>query len=235
MATRPVFSSDAAAPPPLRRLQWSGQNKVGFYARRIFPRMMDRLMSGEEIEAIRSRVLENVGGHVLEVGFGTGLNLFHYPETVTSLTAIDPNPGMNQIARGRIRRARFPVDLREADCLNLPMVPETFDCAVSTFTLCSIDEVETAAKEIFNVLKFGGRFHFVEHGLSDAPGVAKWQSRLTPIQRCVADGCHLNRDIQSIIERAGFSIRSLERYNVPGIPKIAGHFYEGVAIKAPQE
>lgn len=202
-----------------------------FYGHRVFPRLMDWALSREHIDTLRSRLLEPVGGHVLEIGFGTGLNLFHYPSTVTTLTAIDPNPGMHAIARERTRRGRFPVDLRQGDCRALPMDDGAFDCAVSTFTLCSIPDVDAAMREVYRVLRPGGRFYFLEHGLSERPGVARWQHRLNPLQKRLGDGCHLDRDIPALVRGAGFSISALSTYDVERTPRVVGHFFEGSAVR----
>lgn len=190
---------------------------------------MDWALSRERVEALRSRLLEPAGGHVLEIGFGTGLNLFHYPSSVTTLTAVEPNPGMQRLARARIRRSRFPVDLRQESCLALPMEDGAFDCAVSTFTLCSLAQPEQALAEVFRVLKPGGRLLFLEHGLSPAPAVARWQARLNPLQVRFGDGCHLDRDIPALVRAAGFSLAEASSYDMGKTPRVIGHFYEGIA------
>ena len=204
---------------------------MSYYRKRVFPRLMDWALSRERVAALRSRLLESAGGHVLEVGFGTGLNLFHYPSSVTTLTALEPNPGMQRTARERIRHSRFPVDLRQESCYALPMEDGAFDCAVSTFTLCSLAEPERALAEVFRVLKAGGRFYFLEHGLSPAPGVARWQARLNPLQVRLGDGCHLDRDVPALVCAAGFSMAELSAYDMEKTPRVIGHFYEGVALR----
>lgn len=208
--------------------------RPGFYSARILPRLMDRALSRDEIASRRARLLEPASGHVLEVGFGTGLNLFHYASELTSLTAIDPNPGMLGIARPRVRRVHFPVDLRPADVLNLPMDDNTFDGVVSTFTLCSIHPLETGLAEMLRVLKPGGRLYFLEHGLAQRPSSAAWQRRLNPIQRRVAGGCHLDRDIPALLEAAGFHRQQIEVEELPRTPRIFGTLYSGSMIKPSQ-
>lgn len=220
-----VFTQAAAGGP--RRAE--DTEKLSFYRTRVFPRLMDWALSREQVEVLRSQLLEPAGGHVLEIGFGTGLNLFHYPTSVTTLTAVEPNSGMQRVARARIRRSRFPVDLRQENCLALPMEDGAFDCAVSTFTLCSLAQPEQALAEVFRVLKVGGRFFFLEHGLSPAPAVARWQARLNPLQMRVGGGCHLDRDVPALVRAAGFSIAELSSDDVAKTPRVLGHVYAGIA------
>ncbi|WP_404783244.1 class I SAM-dependent methyltransferase [Altericista sp. CCNU0014] len=193
---------------------------------------MDASMSGEALAAYRRSLLANTCGNVLEIGFGTGLNLPFYPETVTKLTAVDNNSGARAIAARRIQRTphRFEIESQTLSGESLPMADETFDCAVSTWTLCSIKNASQALQEIRRVLKPGGRFFFVEHGLSDNPKVQVWQNRLNPIQRVVGDGCNFNRDIRQLVERQ-FSQVDIETFPEPSLPAVAGYFYKGIAVK----
>lgn len=201
-----------------------------FYSQVVLPKLMDITMSDERISQYREEVLSEVSGNVLEIGFGTGLNLPHYPETVQKLTTVDPNPGMNQLAQNRIESSDIKVEVRAISGENLPFPDESFDSVVSTWTLCSITQVERALAEIHRVLKSSGKFFFLEHGLSEDPTVQGWQNFWTPLQKIVGDGCHLNRPIQSLVEHQ-FQILKLERFYAPKIPKTVGYFYKGVAGK----
>lgn len=203
---------------------------MGWYTRWVFPRLLDWTMAGEPFATYRKRVLADVSGNVLEIGFGTGLNLAYYPETVSALTVIDPNPGVAAIARPRIERASLAINSKPLRGESLSMANETFDWVVSTWTLCSIADVEQALREIHRVLKPGGKFTFIEHGLSPNPSLQTWQNRLTPLQRRIADGCHLNRAIADLIQ-PHLSLESLKTFYAPGLPKAAGYFYQGIAIK----
>ena len=165
---------------------------MGIYSRLIFPRFCDWAMRNPRMARLRREVLSEVDGEILEIGFGTGLNLEHYPEHVRHLTAVDPGVGMARIARRRIEQSRVDVDLHVQTAEELPFEDERFDCVVSTWTLCSIQEAQRAVSEIGRVLKPGGRYIFLEHGLGDDPGVQRWQRRLTPLQRRVAGGCRLD-------------------------------------------
>ncbi|AFY70973.1 Methyltransferase type 11 [Thalassoporum mexicanum PCC 7367] len=203
---------------------------MGIYSRYIFPALMDWSMSSPEISKYRQQVLAEVSGDVLEIGFGTGLNLPHYPAQVNKLVVVDPNPGMNARAKKRVEAAKIAVESQILNSEVLPMPDRSFDAVVSTWTLCSIVNLEQALSEIARVLKPGGKFYFIEHGLSPEPEVQKWQNRFNPIQKVIGDGCNLNRNISELISRH-LRIEKLEEFYMPNTPKIAGYFYQGVAVK----
>jgi len=191
---------------------------------------MDWSMSGSVFSKYREQVLADVEGEVLEIGFGTGLNLNYYPQQVQKITTIDPNSGMNTIARKRIAASSILVDSRLISGENLPMPECTYDSVVSTWTLCSIAKVEAALAEIYRVLKPNGQFFFIEHGLSNDLKVQVWQHRLTPFQKVIGDGCHLDRNIRSLLEQQ-FTKISIKEFQAEGLPKVGGYFYQGVATK----
>ncbi|NEO87347.1 MAG: class I SAM-dependent methyltransferase [Spirulina sp. SIO3F2] len=203
---------------------------MGFYSRLIVPAALDWVMSGSTFSEYRRSLLANISGTVLEIGVGTGLNLAHYPETVTHLTTIDVNPGMSRRAQARLAQLHCPTHHQVLNSETLPMGNNTFDHVVSTWTLCSIAQVSQALAEIYRVLKPGGQFHFIEHGLSDRPAVQIWQHRLTPLQKRIADGCHLDRPIQALIARQ-FATFTVEQFVMPDFPAVAGYTYKGVATK----
>lgn len=204
---------------------------MGLYSRYILPQLLDWSMAGPEMGELRREVLAQVKGEVLEIGFGTGLNLAYYPEAVTRLTTVDVNPGMGAIARTRVAQSPIPVTQQIASSEGLPMADESFDSVVSTWTLCSIAQVDHALVEIKRVLRTGGRFFFLEHGLSSEPGVQQWQHRLNPIQQVIGGGCNLDRDIQAIVERQ-FGPVAIKRFVLKGYPAIAASMYQGIAVKA---
>lgn len=203
---------------------------MGFYSQVIAPRLLDWGMSDPSLALYRREVLSDVQGEVLEIGFGTGINLSYYPEHLQQLVTVDANPGMNALAQKRIESSNIRVDNRVLNGENLPMADNTFDCVVSTWTLCSIANVEQALKEIYRVLKPGGRFFFIEHGLSDDPKVQVWQNRLNPINKAIAVGCNLNRNIKELVE-AQFNNVTVEQFYAPKSPKIGGYMYKGIASK----
>ena len=179
----------------------------------------------------RKNILKNVSGKVLEIGFGTGLNIPHHPPSVTKLTIIDKNPGMNKQAQERISASKIKVDNKVLNGEELPFEDESFDSVVSTFTLCSIQNIDKSLKEIHRVLKPGGKFFFQEPGLANDPKIRKWQNRINPLQKVWADGCNLNRDIKSLIENNGFSITEFKNYFLEKGLKTHTFMYEGIACK----
>jgi len=203
---------------------------MGFYSQVILPRLLDWSLSDATLAQYRQALLADVQGEVLEIGFGTGLNLAYYPPHINKITVIDSNPGMNSLAKKRIRNSSKAVAHYVLSSESLPMAESSFDSVVSTWTLCSIANVEQALKEIYRVLKPGGKFFFVEHGLSDNPKVQTWQHRLTPIQKVIADGCHLDRNIEQIVKRQ-FNQVEIEQFTPDKMPELVTHLYRGIATK----
>ena len=203
---------------------------MGLYSSWVFPRLTDIVMSESCMTDCRRSLLKDVSGDVLEIGFGTGLNLPHYSSEVRSLTTVDPNAGMKAIAQKRIDTAPFPVHAQVLNGEDLPMNNDSFDSIVCTWTLCSIPNASKALQEAYRVLKPNGKFYFVEHGLSEEARIQTWQNRLTPIQKVLADGCHLNRKIDALIGEV-FDEISVKEFYAPRLPKFIGYFYQGVATK----
>jgi len=197
----------------------------------IFPRLCNFSLDTPVVAKHRREALAAACGDILEIGFGTGLNLPHYPPTVRKLTVVDPNAGMHRLARERIEQSGIEVVDRLLSGESLPFESGNFDCVVSTFTLCSIDDVALALAELYRVLKPGGRLLFLEHGLSPEPGVQKWQRRLNWLQMRLGDGCRLDRDMKGLIAAQAFvSIETKESY-LEHAPKTHGYIYRGLAVK----
>ena len=205
---------------------------MGFYGDRVFPRAMNRLMDTKQTREARARVCASLSGDVVEIGFGTGLNLPHLPPAVTVVRAVDPLERGRDFASARIAASPVSVEFVGLDGQSLPLGDDSVDAALSTWTLCSIPDPVAAVRELNRVLHPGGRLHFVEHGCSPDERVLKWQRRLNPIQRRVACGCNLDRDIPSILEDGGLRVDSLTSYYMKGVPKILGWTFEGVASAA---
>ena len=202
---------------------------VGLYSNVFFPIACDFLMSRSALAEARQDLLSRVQGEVLEIGFGTGLNLRHYGSGVRKVMAVDINPGMANRARRRIEDHPIPVDIRLVDGAALPLEGDSFDSVVTTWTLCSIRDVAQALEEIGRVMKPDGCLYFIEHGLSDDPRTRRWQNWLTPLQRLIAEGCHLNRDIRALIEGQNFEITELKQYEMDEAPRTHGYTYQGIA------
>lgn len=205
---------------------------MGFYENRILPHFMNFAMNTNAVRDERRRCLENLKGTVLEVGFGTGLNLPHYPPKVTKVVGIDPSKASAGLARERIIASPFPVEIISLSAEKLPIDDGSFQSVVSTFTLCTIPDVVSALLEMRRALAPGGRLYFVEHGRADDPGTKRWQDRLNSMQRSICGGCNLNRHISGLIERAGFEMEWIENGYMKGAPKFAGFLYRGVAKRS---
>jgi len=201
------------------------------YKNKIFPILLDHVMQFDDFTAARKKLLSQVSGHVVEIGFGTGLNLPFYGDGVLSLTSVDPNESLNHLASERIQHVKFPVTHRQLSAEHLPFDDNSIDVVVSTWTLCSIPDVEMALAEIKRVLKPNGSFYFVEHGLSPNPKLAKWQDRLTPVQKVIGDGCHLNRDMKQLITQSGLTIVQCEQFNASKLPSLMSWMTLGEAKK----
>lgn len=206
---------------------------MGLYSKYIFPRILDWGLGNPVAQSQRREALASVWGNVLEVGFGTGLNLPHYPKHLTKLTAVEPVRMLKGRVERRIAEAGVPVEQIHLDASGrLPLDGESFDFVVTTFTLCSIAEVAGALGEMRRVLKPEGRYVFLEHGRSDDPRVAKRQDFFNPIQRVIACGCNINRPIDRLISESGFALTGLHRYVMPETPRMLGEMYRGSARRA---
>lgn len=201
---------------------------MSFYEEQILPRVLDFAMGFKAIGNERQKGLAGISGSVLEIGFGSGHNLPYYPRRVEKLIAIDPSAVSAKLARKRIAGVSFPVEYLALKGEEIPAASGSFDSVVSTFTLCTIPDVDVALRQIRRVLKPEGRFFFVEHGRSSEPRVQRWQDRMNGLQMFLCGGCHLNRDIEKFIADAGFEFVSLEKYYAKG-PKISAQLYRGVA------
>jgi ubiquinone/menaquinone biosynthesis C-methylase UbiE len=184
---------------------------------RVLPHLIDTACRSRAILEERRRWIPRAHGRVLEIGIGSGLNLVFYdPDRVERIIGIDPSPPLLARAEVRARKTEVPVELVEAAAERLPLPDASFDSAVITYTLCSVADPVHALDEIRRVLRPGGELVFVEHGLAPDPGPRRWQRRLTPVWRRVSGGCHLDRDIPELLERAGYQLDELAAAYVPG-------------------
>ena len=205
---------------------------VGFYQDQVLPRLQDKVMGRKPNRAVRARVCEGLHGAVVEIGFGTGLNTGYYPPDVTKVVAIEPSQVCMRIAEPRVAKSSIPVEYGGLTGERLDLPSGEFDAVLSTWTLCTIPNVDAALAEIRRVLKPGGSFHFVEHGHAPDEKVARWQARMEPLNKRLAGGCHLTRHMSDDIQRAGFTIEAIDTYYFKGEPKPTGYTYEGRAISS---
>ncbi len=202
---------------------------MGFYEARILPWIVTWSMGGKAMGKVRRRALAEASGRVLEIGLGNGHNLPLYPASVTEVVGVDPSPLSPRLIRKQAARVSFPVTVEVGSAEALPLADQSFDTVAMTWTLCTIPDPARALAEMHRVLRPGGRLCFVEHGLSPDPGVARWQWRLDPLQRKLAGGCHLTRQIDQLITAAGFRLASLDTRYLKG-PRTHTYFYQGVAV-----
>lgn len=202
---------------------------MSLYREQVFPRVMNAMMANARMRETRERVCSDVRGDVVEIGFGTGLNLPHLSSAVTRLRVVEPSGLGVRLAGRRIAAAPFPVEVAGLDGQSLPFGDASADAVLCTWSLCTIPDPVRAVQEVRRVLRPGGRMHFVEHGRAPDERVRRWQDRLDGIQQRVACGCHLNRDIPSLITGGGLRIERLDTYYGKGEPKPYGAMYEGVA------
>jgi ubiquinone/menaquinone biosynthesis C-methylase UbiE len=204
---------------------------MGFYRRVIFPRLCDWALDQPLVDRYRKELLAEAGGQILEIGFGTGLNLPHYPAGVRRITTVEPNAGMDRRARRRAEETGIEVDQRQLCGESLPFDDGTFDRVVCTFTLCSVADPGRVLGEAYRVLKPGGRFLFLEHGLSPEPGVCRWQRRLNRLQMLLADGCHLDRNVRELVAAVSFRSAEVKEFYADKMPRTHGYLYRGAATR----
>ncbi|RYZ07440.1 MAG: class I SAM-dependent methyltransferase [Myxococcales bacterium] len=202
---------------------------MGLYERWVLPRLLDSAMAFPALDDERRRCLSSARGRVLEVGFGSGRNLPWYPSSVERLVAVDPSGESARLARPRIAQASFPVEYVRLAGESIDAPSQSFDCVVSTFTLCSIPEPHAALQQMRRVLKPGGKLLFAEHGLAPDAGVQRWQRRLNRLQNLLFGGCNLDRNTRKLLTESGFRIEDAEQYYVQGVPRFAGFLTRGVA------
>jgi ubiquinone/menaquinone biosynthesis C-methylase UbiE len=207
--------------------------RVGLWDDQILPRLTDKLLGDAQIRKLRGKAVAGLRGTVVEIGFGSGLNVPLYPPEVEKVYAIEPSTVAKRLAAARVGASPVPVEFAGLDGQRLPLASESADAALSTFTLCTIPEVDLALMELYRVLKPGAELHFLEHGLSDDPGVVKWQHRFNGVQQFVCGGCNLDRPIDRLLVDAGFEVGEVEHEFMPGPRAMRpwGYLYEGRATK----
>jgi ubiquinone/menaquinone biosynthesis C-methylase UbiE len=183
---------------------------VGLYRAHVLPRLVDRACGTAELHTWREQVAQGLSGTVLELGFGSGLNLPAYPPEVRFVYAVEPASTAVRLAQDRIAESHVHVEHVATWGESIPLADGSCDGALSTFTLCTVADLDATLAEVRRVLRPGGRFHFLEHGLAPDDSVARWQHRLEPLQKRVAGGCHLTRHIAGLVRAAGFELERVE-------------------------
>src|SRR5271166_811498 len=200
---------------------------MGIYRERVLPRVIDVACGMKAGEPLRRRFCEGLSGEIVEIGFGSGLNVPFYPATITRVTAVEPADHAWKLADKRLGSSAVPVERSCLDGQSLPFADDSYDAALSTWTLCTIPDVAAALQELRRVLKPGGSLHFVEHGLAPDEKVRRWQHRLEPVQKRVFGGCHLTRRIVDLLTTAGFTITELDVFYEKSAPKFEAAYSLG--------
>ncbi|HEX3262825.1 MAG TPA: methyltransferase domain-containing protein [Solirubrobacterales bacterium] len=203
---------------------------MGIYGEHVLPRIINVVGGMKAVEPLRDRVCTDLEGDVVEIGFGSGLNIPFYPDRVARVAAVEPANVGWKLAENRLRATSIPVERSGLDGQALPFADDSYDCALSTWTLCTIPDVAAALREVRRVLKPGGTLHFVEHGLAPDEPVRRWQRRLEPIQKRAFGGCHLTRPIVELLKNAGFDITELDVFYEEGAPKFLAADSLGTAV-----
>ncbi len=204
---------------------------MGWWCERVVPVLTDRTLRGKEIGELRAETCAGLSGAVLELGFGSGLNLRHLPGSVRRIDAVEPSDRGWEISERRRDRSEVPVERVGLDGERIEAAGSTYDHVLCTFTLCTIPDAAAALREVRRVLRPGGTFAFLEHGLAPTPRTARWQRRLDPLQRRVAGGCHLSRDVPALVSAAGLDVVDVRAEYLPG-PRTPWTFgYLGTAVR----
>jgi SAM-dependent methyltransferase len=202
---------------------------MGLYGEHVLPRMIDVACGLKAVEPLRRRVCEGLEGEIVEIGFGSGLNVPFYPAAVERAVAIEPVETAWKLSAKRRAEARVPVERSGLDGQSLPFDDASFDCALSTWTMCTIPDIERALSELQRVLRPGGKLHFLEHGLAPDESVRRWQHRLEPLQKRLFGGCHLTRSAPDLVAATGFTVDEVDAFYEDGTPKFLGADSLGVA------
>ncbi|HTE61101.1 MAG TPA: class I SAM-dependent methyltransferase [Solirubrobacteraceae bacterium] len=205
---------------------------MGLYGEHVLPRIINVSCAMKATEPLRRRVCAGLAGDVVEIGFGSGLNIPFYPDSIAQVAAVEPVDLGWKLAGKRLGETSVPVRRSGLDGQSLPLADDSFDTALSTWTLCTIPDVAAALRELRRVLKPGGTLHFVEHGLAPDEPVRRWQRRLEPIQKRVFGGCHLTRPVVELLTAAGFTIAELDVFYQDGAPKVVGADSLGIAASS---
>lgn len=205
---------------------------MSFYEERVLPHLINLACSTKPTRKQREKIVPHATGDVLEIGFGSGLNLPFYDRSkVRRIWGLEPSAGMRRKARPMVEASQLDVEFIDLPGEEIPLDADTADTVLVTYSLCTIPDAVAALEGIRRVLKPGGELLYCEHGKAPDRGVHRWQERLNPAWRSFAGGCNMNRDIPGLIESAGFRIKSDERMYIPGA-RVLSYNYWGSAVAA---
>jgi ubiquinone/menaquinone biosynthesis C-methylase UbiE len=205
---------------------------MSWYEEKVLPRLINVACSSKPARKQREKIVPRASGDVLEVGFGSGLNLAHYDrDRVRRIWGLEPSEGMRKLAAGPIADSELDVELIDLPGEEIPLQDNSVDTVLITFTLCTIPEVACALDGMRRVLKPGGRLLFSEHGKAPDANVKKWQDRMNPVWKKVSGGCNMNRDIPALLDAAGLEIQDDNRMYVPGLKSLSYMYWGAATIR----
>jgi len=205
---------------------------LGLYNKYILPRVLNCSCGSKPINHQRNKIVPLAEGIVLDIGIGSGLNIPFYDKSkIKYLYGLDPSKELIEMARSLANLNQIEIEFLECGAENIPLLDNSIDTVLITYTMCTIPDVTLSISEIRRVLKNNGKLLFCEHGLAPDPNIAKWQKRINPIWNKIAGGCNLNRNIPELIASSGFKVSNMEEMYLPNTPKFAGYNYWGVARK----
>lgn len=203
---------------------------MSFYEERILPHLINKACSASPTQKQRQKIVPLAEGRVLEIGFGSGLNVpFYDVSKVEKLWALEPSEGMRGKAKPLVDESALDIEFIDLPGEQIPLEAGSADTVLVTYSLCTITDAITALEGMRRVLKPGGRLLFCEHGRAPDDSVLRWQNRINPAWRRIAGGCNMNRDIPSLLEAGGFRMVSDERMYIPGV-KVLSYNYWGIAV-----
>lgn len=187
------------------------------YDRFVLPRLIHLACGIRPVQLQRMKIVPLAAGDVLEIGFGSGLNLPQYESAaVRRIWALEPSEEMWRLAQKAVSASPLDVEFLQAPAEAIPLPDASMDTVLVTYALCTIPDVTRALQEMRRVLKPEGKLLFCEHGAAPDPNVRRWQDRLNPLWKRLAGGCNLNRPIPTLIQSAGFHIDRLSTMYLPG-------------------
>lgn len=202
---------------------------MGWYDDKVLPHLVTAACGSRPTRKQREKIVPLASGDVLEIGFGSGLNLpFYDPQAVRRVWGLEPSVGMRRKAARGIESSRIDVELIDLPGEQIPLEDDSVDTVLVTYTLCTIPDVHAALAGMRRVLKPGGRLLFCEHGRAPDANVLRWQHRVNPVWRSFAGGCNINRDIPTILGESGFDVVEDNRMYIPGL-RILCYNYWGIA------
>ena len=203
---------------------------MSFYEERILPHIINKLCSSSPNQKQRQKIVPLAEGRVLEIGFGSGLNVpFYDTNKVEKIWGLEPSEGMRAKARPLVDASAIDIEFIDLPGEEIPLDADSADTVLVTYSLCTIPDAVSALDGMRRVLKPGGRLLYCEHGEAPDEDVRRWQNRINPMWRKFAGGCNMNRDIPALLEAGGFRIQTDERMYIPGV-RVLTYNYWGSAV-----